>query len=284
MKLKSLFLVIICAGFLFACGGAKKKTTRSVPPIKNENKEVSTYEKDRQANTVEPGKIEKNNEKKNAPVFKNDVERYIYNFAEIAKEEMNLYGIPASITLAQGVLESSSGKGELTLKSNNHFGIKCNGWQGAKVYHDDDALQECFRKYNDPKYSFRDHSLFLSERRRYAALFELDKDDYKSWARGLKKAGYATDPRYPQKLISIIERYKLYEYDDEVLGNGSRKGIAKKESLSPDHTSIRYTVKKGDTLYSIARKYNLTVEEVKEINDLRNNNLAVGQKLYVKAL
>ncbi|WP_283640958.1 glucosaminidase domain-containing protein, partial [Mesonia mobilis] len=194
-----------------------------------------------------------------------------------------LYGIPASITLAQGVLESNAGQGELTLKSNNHFGIKCNGWQGEKVYHDDDALDECFRKYNNPKYSFRDHSLFLTDRRRYAKLFELNKDDYESWAYGLKSAGYATDPKYPDKLISIIERYELYKYDDEVLGNGDRKGKAQKE-LKVDYTSIRYTVKKGDTLYSISQSYDLTIEELKKLNNLKSDNLAIGQKLYVKSL
>ena len=113
------------------------------------------------------------------------------------------YGIPASITLAQGILESGSGKGELTRKSNNHFGIKCHrNWTGDRAYHDDDEKGECFRRYNHPMYSFNDHSQFLTGRKRYAFLFKLRKDDYKGWARGLRKAGYATDKKYPQKLIT----------------------------------------------------------------------------------
>ena len=147
------------------------------------------------------------------------VANYINEYAQIAKEEMLQYGIPASITLAQGILESGAGAGELTMKANNHFGIKCHtGWEGDRVYHDDDERGECFRKYNDPKYSYRDHSLFLTQRSRYQDLFKLRKDDYKGWAKGLRKAGYATDPKYPDKLIGIIERYNLTAYDDEVLG------------------------------------------------------------------
>ncbi|MAN26220.1 MULTISPECIES: glucosaminidase domain-containing protein [Mesonia] len=291
MKLKLVTSIVIIALILSACGGAKKKRNGYNKRKRAANTEVVERPKSSEAKTpkkVAEGKVEEINEtessrENNAPVFKNNVERYVYNFADIAKDEMKLYGIPASITLAQGVLESNAGQGELTLKSNNHFGIKCNGWQGEKVYHDDDALDECFRKYNNPKYSFRDHSLFLTDRRRYAALFKLNRDDYKAWAYGLKSAGYATDPKYPAKLISIIERYELYKYDDEVLGNGNRKGKANDEK-KVDYTSIRYTVKKGDTLYSISKKYGLSIEELKKLNNLKSNNLAIGQKLYVKSL
>ena len=291
MKLKLVTSIVIIALILSACGGAKKKRNGYNKRKRAANTEVVERPKSSEAKTpkkVAEGKVEEINEtessrENNAPAFKNNVERYVYNFADIAKDEMKLYGIPASITLAQGVLESNAGQGELTLKSNNHFGIKCNGWQGEKVYHDDDALDECFRKYNNPKYSFRDHSLFLTDRRRYAALFKLNRDDYKAWAYGLKSAGYATDPKYPAKLISIIERYELYKYDDEVLGNGNRKGKANDEK-KVDYTSIRYTVKKGDTLYSISKKYGLSIEELKKLNNLKSNNLAIGQKLYVKSL
>ena len=291
MKLKLVPSIVIIALILSACGGAKKKRNGYNKRKRAANTEVVERPKSSEAKTpkkVAEGKVEEINEtessrENSAPVFKNNVERYVYNFADIAKDEMKLYGIPASITLAQGVLESNAGQGELTLKSNNHFGIKCNGWQGEKVYHDDDALDECFRKYNNPKYSFRDHSLFLTDRRRYAALFKLNRDDYKAWAYGLKSAGYATDPKYPAKLISIIERYELYKYDDEVLGNGNRKGKANDEK-KVDYTSIRYTVKKGDTLYSISKKYGLSIEELKKLNNLKSNNLAIGQKLYVKSL
>ena len=146
---------------------------------------------------------------------------YIEKFAPIAVEEMYRSGVPASITLAQGILESGSGRSTLAVKSNNHFGIKChNGWQGKKVYHDDDARNECFRKYDKPEDSYRDHSDFLRYRDRYKFLFEYEVTDYKSWAHGLKKAGYATDPAYPKKLIGLIEEYALYEYDKKPAGFG----------------------------------------------------------------
>ena len=139
---------------------------------------------------------------------------YIERFAAIAVSEMYRSGVPASITLAQGLLESGYGRSELAQKSNNHFGIKChNGWQGGKVYHDDDAKGECFRKYDTPEESYRDHSDFLRYRDRYKFLFDYKITDYKSWAFGLKKAGYATDPNYPRKLITLIEEYNLHQYD-----------------------------------------------------------------------
>ena len=210
--------------------------------------------------------------------YKETVILYIEKYSPIAKEEMLQYGIPASITLAQGILESGAGRGELSAKSNNHFGIKCHkGWTGGRVYHDDDKLQECFRKYKDPKYSFRDHSLFLTQRSRYNDLFKHKKDDYKSWAKGLKKAGYATDPRYPDKLIRIIETYELFVYDEDVLG---KKKSKKKEKKSSNIKS--YVVEKGDTLYSISRKFNLTVDTLKTYNDLDSNTIDVGQVLYLE--
>ncbi|NEV93199.1 LysM peptidoglycan-binding domain-containing protein [Psychroflexus sp. YR1-1] len=211
----------------------------------------------------------------------NPVERYIYDYAGIAQEEMKLYGIPASITIAQGILESGSGSGNLTRKSNNHFGIKCNGWHGEKVYHDDDEAQECFRKYSNPQYSFRDHSLFLFERSRYGFLFDYKPDDYKSWAKGLKKAGYATDPRYPDKLISLIERYQLHAYDKEVLGKNADLPLPKPQRLTPIGSDY-YSVKKGDTLYNISQRFNLSLEELKLINKLKNDHIQVGQQLKVK--
>lgn len=149
-----------------------------------------------------------------SPSDKTPQEAYIEKYSEIAVMEMYRSGIPASITLAQGLLESGYGRSELALKSNNHFGIKChNGWQGGKVYHDDDAKGECFRKYDSPEESYRDHSDFLRYRDRYKFLFEYKITDYKSWAYGLKKAGYATDPNYPRKLINLIEEYQLHLYD-----------------------------------------------------------------------
>ena len=149
-------------------------------------------------------------------------EKYISTFADLAVQEMYRSGVPASITLAQGMLESGNGRSELAQKSNNHFGIKChNNWSGERVYHDDDAKGECFRKYSHPYQSYRDHSDFLRYRDRYKFLFDLKTTDYKGWAYGLKQAGYATDPNYATKLIKIIEDYKLYQYDTKTASFGA---------------------------------------------------------------
>ena len=199
---------------------------------------------------------------------------YIYKYKAIAQYEMQESGIPASITLAQGILESGAGRGELTQRANNHFGIKCHNWNGEKVYHDDDRKGECFRKYNHPSESFKDHSDFLTSRSRYSSLFELHEKDYKGWAKGLRKAGYATDPKYPSKLISLIERYDLHNYDDL----SSSLKINKNDTVSKNI----YTVNKGDTLYSVSRKFNISVSELMKLNALSGNNLSIGQQLIVK--
>ena len=165
-------------------------------------------------------------------------EKYIERYSSIAVSEMYRSGVPASITLAQGLLESGYGRSELAVKSNNHFGIKChNGWQGGKVYHDDDAKGECFRKYDDPEDSYRDHSDFLRYRDRYKFLFDYKVTDYKAWAYGLKKAGYATDPTYPTKLIKLIEDYKLYQFDTKPSGYGhkARSHESAKPNAKPSH-------------------------------------------------
>ena len=147
--------------------------------------------------------------------IENKINLYIKKFAPAAVKNMRFYKIPASITLAQGVLESGYGEGTLAKKANNHFGIKChNGWKGKSIRHDDDAKNECFRSYKNPLRSYRDHSLFLVGRDRYSSLFKLKRKDYKGWARGLKAAGYATDPKYAEKLISLIERFNLTRFDE----------------------------------------------------------------------
>lgn len=210
------------------------------------------------------------------------VKQYITGYKETAKDNMRTHGIPASITLAQGILESGSGQGRLALQANNHFGIKCHtDWTGETIRHDDDAKQECFRKYRHASESFRDHSLFLTSRSRYADLFTLDKGDYKGWAKGLRKAGYATDPKYPDKLISLIERYELYKYDDEVLGNMTRV-ISAVPDTAPSEEVPSHRVAQGDTLYSISKKYNTTVDEIKKLNNLSGNDISIGQLLRVK--
>lgn len=139
-------------------------------------------------------------------------------YKDVAIKKMQEFQIPASITLAQGILESGSGNSRLAKKANNHFGIKCHqGWEGKRFFMDDDEKHECFRKYKDPSDSYRDHSLFLTNRDRYAFLFDYEITDYKKWAHGLKKAGYATNPKYPQLLINLIERYNLAQYDKGII-------------------------------------------------------------------
>lgn len=212
------------------------------------------------------------------------VSNYVLQYKDIAMSNMKTYGIPASIILAQGILESGAGRGDLAVTANNHFGIKCHSdWTGDSVRHDDDASQECFRKYDKVAESFRDHALFLTGKGRYSSLFELDKDDYQSWAKGLRKAGYATDPRYPEKLISYIERYNLAQYDAQVLGIKYRpieNQNARSITISSRNEEY-YEVQKGDTLYSISKKYNILVEDLKQKNKLSDNTLYIGQKLKV---
>lgn len=207
------------------------------------------------------------------------IDEYIDTFSEIAQLEMKAYGIPASITLAQGLLESGYGQGELAMKTNNHFGIKCHtGWQGDYDFHDDDAKGECFRKYNHPMYSFRDHSIFLTTRSRYSFLFDYRTTDYRKWAHGLRKAGYATDKRYPQKLIYLIEKHQLYKYDGGVLDSGYDN-----EHVVLTESEAVHIVKKGDTLYSLSKKYYVSVDELMRMNNLRDSGLSIGQKLLVKS-
>lgn len=215
-------------------------------------------------------------------VYANATEEYIDTYKDIAQEEMRLYNIPASITLAQGILESASGFGRLSVEANNHFGIKCHEWTGDRIYHDDDEKAECFRKYNDAKYSFRDHSLFLTMRSRYSKLFTLKKGDYKNWAKGLKAAGYATDRKYPQKLISLIERFNLHEYDKAVLGDEIYASEVENDNVNEFANVDGHIVAKGETLYSISKRYNLTVKELQKMNGLRDSNIGIGQVLIIK--
>ena len=268
MLFKIFSCIVVCTLLLSGCKSQKKVVAKENQP---------KTERVVEAKESKPSKKKKSSKVENPNIsYAEVVANYIEDYRGIAKDEMKEYGIPASITLAQGILESGAGRGELSKKANNHFGIKCHkGWTGERVYHDDDKYQECFRKYEDPETSFRDHSTFLSGRSRYNGLFELRKDDYKAWAKGLRKAGYATDPKYPQKLIGIIEKYNLTEYDREVLGKRSKKKKKKKTNIAT------YSVKQGDTLYSISRKYNIDVEKLKEYNGLRSNNISIGQELYL---
>jgi len=268
MKINFKYILVVIVISIFSCGPKKGIVTKK----KNSStrKEVVVKKKDETTNTSE-----KRKEKVKVNDTRNAVELYIDRYSDIAKDNMRAHKIPASITLAQGILESGSGKGRLALKANNHFGIKCHGWKGAKIYHDDDRSQECFRKYKKAETSYKDHSEFLTGRRRYASLFKLRSHDYKGWAKGLRAAGYATDRKYPQKLISLIERYQLYKYDEEVLGKSKRTSVIEKEA------KIRHIVVKGDTLYSLSRHYSTTVEVIKAKNNLTSNDLTIGQQLII---
>lgn len=210
-------------------------------------------------------------------------EDYIKKYRELAVEEMKKYHIPASITLAQGLLESGAGQSTLARKSNNHFGIKCGGdWTGKTVSHDDDARGECFRAYKHPKQSYEDHSKFLAGRSRYASLFKLKITDYKGWARGLKKAGYATNPRYADQLIGIIELYDLHKYDIK----GGLKWM--KENPNPHQPYIAnglvyIVVRSGDSWKSISREFDISQKKLRKYNDLyKGYALQVGDILYLE--
>ena len=210
-------------------------------------------------------------------------EDYIKQYRDLAVDEMKKYHIPASITLAQGLLESGAGQSTLARKSNNHFGIKCGSdWQGKTVRHNDDARGECFRAYKHPKQSYEDHSKFLAGRPRYASLFKLKITDYKGWARGLKKAGYATDPRYAQRLIDIIELYDLDKYDKK----GGLKWM--KENPNPHQPYIAngllyMVVRAGDTWKSISKEFDISQKKLRKYNDLyKGYELQPGDILYLE--
>jgi flagellum-specific peptidoglycan hydrolase FlgJ len=287
-------LILLTLLTLISCNAAKPAivTTKSAPskvkkiavqPAKKKNntKVIVSQKTEQRSNKREDEVIESSSR----TVVSNDVvTNYVSQYKNIAMSNMKSYGIPASIILAQGILESGAGRGDLAQNANNHFGIKCHAdWTGESVRHDDDASQECFRKYAESGESFKDHALFLTGRDRYSSLFDLPKDDYQAWAKGLRKAGYATDPRYPEKLISYIERYNLGQYDAQVLGTNyiSLENKPIKVSRIDSYNGSLYEVQKGDTLYSISKKFNVMVGDLKLKNKLTENVLSIGQRLIV---
>ncbi len=238
---------------------------------------------------------------------------YIDQYKAIAVAEMLEYKIPASITMAQGILESGAGQSELAKKSNNHFGIKCHSdWKGEKVYYDDDAKDECFRKYDHVEDSYRDHSEFLSSKQRYAELFKLDADDYKGWAKGLKAAGYATNPKYADLLINLIENYELQSLDKMSLAEAKKHNkkvdkddpkekedpIVKNEESKKDknftwggyNEDVYYfnripavTIQAGDSPEKLAEKHHKKLSLLKDYNDIENGGtLTPGTKFYLQ--
>ena len=280
--MKQSLLALITFSILWSSCSLLKKEQKSAPltqitkpaePVKNSDK-VSTT---------------------NSTSIKTPAESYIERYKNIAITEMNGSGIPASITLAQGILESGNGNSKLAKEANNHFGIKCaTEWKGETVLQDDDNKDDCFRVYKSPEESFRDHTEFL-KRKRYASLFELDKNDYRGWANGLKTAGYATNPRYAELLISLVERYDLSRFDrienereKTIRENKVMKEIAiniptekKQETIKSPVVMKIYEVRSGDTLTSVSKQFSLSEADLKALNGLENVNLLPGQLLLV---
>lgn len=240
-------------------------------------------------------------------------EQYIENFKDDAIKEMMMFNIPASITLAQGMLESGNGNSDLAVYANNHFGIKChNEWNGPTFIKDDDAKDECFRKYPSALDSYTDHSNFLSSRNRYAPLFELKRTDYKGWAKGLKRVGYATDPKYPRRLINLIETYKLYQYDKADDKQFTRLAMEKKDEVTTPHRILKKAetaktvsspkierhvtrsiqqfrfinyviIQPGDTFYRIAKETDKDLWQLYKFNDLKpTDKLTPGERMYLQ--
>jgi len=234
-----------------------------------------------------------------------NIESYINTWKEVAINQMVSHGIPASITLSQGILESGFGNSKLAVQANNHFGIKCHDWTGETFLKDDDKRNECFRKYKSAAHSFEDHSQFLTGRSRYAFLFELDQTDYKSWAKGLKKAGYATNPKYPKKLIELIELYDLDQYntatkqslivqatpaDRQKSKSNAVAATQKAEKFFQSHkvyknpNRTKYIVAgEHDTFYQISKEFAVSLRQLNKWNDFppMKDVLAKGDKIYI---
>lgn len=233
------------------------------------------------------------------------VEEYIETWGDVAVEQMIDHGIPASITIAQGILESGHGNSMLAVKGNNHFGIKCHDWKGASLLKDDDKRNECFRKYDSASASYDDHSAFLTGRSRYAFLFELDQKDYKAWAKGLKKAGYATNPKYPKLLIELIEKHELYTLDERIesekygpeikrikskrhiiasVAPASKLVKSDKHDVFVNENRTKYVVaRSGDTFYRIAKEFGIHLRQLNNWNDFpaTKDVLKKGDIVYV---
>ena len=219
-------------------------------------------------------------------VWSKQYQDYFERYHEVAIEQMVMHRIPASITLAQGVLESAAGRSELAVKGNNHFGIKCNGWTGRKTYHDDDERNECFRAYGSAYESYEDHSRFLTGSPRYQKLFQLKLTDYKGWAKGLKACGYATSPTYAKKLIQIIELYELYQYDkvkdfDKFRVNQVRRGILRQVYMFNKNYYV--LARRGDTFRTIAADVDVSYRKLAKYNERdKDDTLEEGERVWLK--
>ena len=217
-------------------------------------------------------------------------QQYINQYKDIAIEQMQRYHIPASITLAQGLYESGAGRSELARKGNNHFGIKCNGWSGRRIYHDDDELNECFRSYDNAYESYEDHSKFLTGSQRYRSLFQLKITDYKGWAKGLKAAGYATNPQYAQKLIDLIQLYKLYRFDsakdyDKFMAEHTKSSVdgASQHVIKFFNKNYYVIVRRGDSFKSIADEIDTSYRKLAKYNERdKRDALEEGEIIWLK--
>lgn len=292
--IKKTFLYLVIVLFV-ACGSNKPivRTTKTSPVktkpvVRNTTKTTSVPNVSSQSssnNKTSNSQTEVLEATSKVKVTTEIVLKYVDQYKVVAIKNMQLHGVPASIALAQAILESGAGTGNLSQRANNHFGIKCHkDWVGDSVKHDDDALQECFRKYNTVLDSYEDYAAFLRGRKWYEPLFKLQKDDYVGWANGLKKAGYATDPKYPSKLIGLIERYQLQKYDAEALGTQfiSTKSDEVVYEVKNGNSQNEHEVIKGDTLYSISKRYNIAIDELKRKNNISENSIAIGQRLQIK--
>lgn len=222
---------------------------------------------------------------------------YVSKWKDAAVQQMHEHGIPASITLAQGILESGYGNSPLARYANNHFGIKCNGWNGRKFYKDDDHKDDCFRKYYNAERSYEDHAEFLTKNARYAFLFEIAPSDYKAWARGLKRAGYATAPDYPERLIAIIEKHDLTRFDSVPGMEKKTPQVVEKERRKLENVEIRggrrvyrhpnsidmVEARKGDSFSTLARDLDISKERLLEYNDMNpTDRLSKGDTIYIQ--
>lgn len=212
---------------------------------------------------------------------------YIGTYSQFAIQQMKKYHIPASITMAQAILESGAGQSKLAREANNHFGIKCGGdWQGRQSYHDDDLPNECFRYYDDPLESYEDHSLFLTGRTRYASLFNLDIKDYRGWAHGLKKAGYATNPSYANRLIKLIEDYELWKLDSEDIDDFALKKkfpVGSNRQIFFNNKNYYIKVRANDTFKSLSKEFDISARKLAKYNERNKHDvLTPGEVLYLK--
>lgn len=212
---------------------------------------------------------------------------YVKKYGQLAMEHQKKYKIPASITLAQGILESGAGKGRLAREANNHFGIKCSNWSGKRIYHDDDRVNDCFRKYSHAEESFHDHSLFLTQRERYNTLFKLSTTDYRGWARGLQKCGYATDKGYANKLIKIIEDYELYKYDQKSFVRPAKKqGLPvwyKPHEVYITNDLLYIVARENDTYDLISQELNFSESQLRSYNEVPDDfPLEKGDIIFLK--